>query len=207
MTDVVKSKDGIVRRCTVQYQNISENIPRYSDRAARSLIKLFNIDDASWQEDMDLVEKLIKEMNEDKEEIVKKYTMNFMTGLKVRLKAVGDHDLPQREAGVQHSVKAKMTKLKMTKGCDNCCCYSHCMMNEHGRTAGTLDIDVELYKESLFPNLLDRTLDKFEDYKAELLDKASMVNCLPYAVHTDLGRDEDVKEDSHSASVNAHISI
>ena len=29
------------------------------------MIKLFNIDDASWQEDMDLVEKLIKEMNED----------------------------------------------------------------------------------------------------------------------------------------------
>ena len=81
------------------------------------------------------------------------------------------------------------------------------MLNEHGKTVGILAEYVKLYKESLFPNLLDRTLDKFEDYKAELLDKASMVNFLPYAVHTDLGRDEDVKEDSHSASVNAHISI
>ena len=52
----------------------------------------------------------------------------------------------------------------------------------------------------LFPYLL-------EDYKAELLDKVSMVKFLPYAVHTDLGRDEDVKEDSHSASVNANIPI
>ena len=65
----------------------------------------------------------------------------------------------------------------------------------------------ELCKESMFHNLLDRTLDKFEDYKAELLDKASMVNFLPYAVHTDLDQDEDVKEDSHSASVNANIPI
>ena len=103
--------------------------------------------------------------------------------------------------------EAMMTKLKKTKGCENCSCYPHCMLNEHGKTVGILAEYVKLYKESLFPNLLDRTLDKFEDYKAELLDKASMVNFLPYAVHTDLGRDEDVKEDSHSASVNAHISI
>ena len=79
------------------------------------------------------------------------------------------------------------------------------MMNEQGKTVGILAEYVELYKESLFPNLLDRTLDKFEDYKAELLDKVSMVNFLPYAVHTDLDLDEDVKEDS--ASVNAHTSI
>ena len=103
--------------------------------------------------------------------------------------------------------EAMMTKLKMTKGCENCSCYPHCMMNEHGKTVCILTEYVELYKESLFPNLLDRTLDKFEDYKAELLAKVSMVKFLPYAVHTDLGRDGDVKEDSHSASVNAQISI
>ena len=85
--------------------------------------------------------------------------------------------------------EAMMTKLKMTKGCENCSCYPHCMMNEQGKTVGILAEYVELYKESLFPNLLDRTLDKFEDYKAELLDK-----------------DEDVKEDLH-ASVNAHTPI
>ena len=88
VTEIVKSKDGKVRRCTVQYQNASENVARYTDRAARSLIKLFNIDDANWQEDMDLVEKLIKEVNYKMEEAVEKYTMNFVRGLKVRLKAV-----------------------------------------------------------------------------------------------------------------------
>ena len=61
------------------------------------MIKLFNIDDASWQEDM--------EVNDEK-----KYKMNFSTGLKVRWKAVSDHDLPQREFGVQHNVKANMSR-------------------------------------------------------------------------------------------------
>ena len=61
ITEVVKGRDENVRRATVQYQNFNENHSRYTDRAARSLIKLFNIDDKNWQEDMDLVEKLIEE--------------------------------------------------------------------------------------------------------------------------------------------------
>ena len=182
----------------------------YSSHVLVMLDKV-NIDDASWQEDMDLVEKLIKEVNEDKEEIVKKYTMNFMTGLKIRLKAVGDHDLPQREAGVQHSVKAKMTKLKMTKGCDNCCCYPHCMMNEHGKTAGTLDVDVELCKESLFPGLLDRAWDQFEDYKVQMFDELPMVQdklmSMLHAVNIDLDQDGvDAEEDQPSFIASANTS-
>ena len=81
------------------------------------------------------------------------------------------------------------------------------MMIEHGKTVGILAEYLELCKESLFPSLLDRAWDQIEDYKAEMLDKVSMVHFLPYAIHTDLGQDEDVKEDSHSASVNANIPI
>merc|ERR1719233_1381725 len=66
ITEVAKGRDEVVRRTTVQYQNSSEEGPRYTDRAARSLIKLFNIDDKSWQEDMDLVEKLIDEAKDNK---------------------------------------------------------------------------------------------------------------------------------------------
>ena len=209
VTDIVKSKDGIVRRCTVQYQNVSENIPRYTDRAARSLIKLFNIDDASWQEDMDLVEKLIKEVYDDKKDAVKKYEVNLMSGLKVRLKAVSSYDLPQREVGVQHNLKAKMTKLKMTKGCKNCCCYSHCVISEHGKTVGTLDLNVELSKEFMFPDLLDRAWDEFEDYKVEMFDALPMVQdklvSVLHAINTDLDQDGfDAEEDqvSYFASAN-----
>merc|ERR1711867_42158 len=67
VTNVVQGKDEIVRRATVQYQNANEEKPRYTDRSARSFIKLFNIDDVSWQEDMDLVEKLIEETKVNKD--------------------------------------------------------------------------------------------------------------------------------------------
>ena len=42
----------VVRRANVQYQNAGEDGPRTTDRAARSLINLFNIVEIEWQCDM-----------------------------------------------------------------------------------------------------------------------------------------------------------
>ena len=52
IVNVVRSKDGQVRRAVVEYRNSSEESSRTTDRAVRSLIKLFNIDDEGWQADM-----------------------------------------------------------------------------------------------------------------------------------------------------------
>ena len=106
---------------------------------------------------------------------------------------------------------AMMTKLRTTKGCDNCCCYPHCMMNEHGKTAGTLDVDVELCKESLFPGLLDRAWDEFEDHKVEVFDDLPMVQVkLVSVLHTtltDLDQDgSNAEEDQFLFSASANIS-
>ena len=63
VVDIVKSsKDGLVRRVSVQYQNASENKPRTTDRAARTLIKLFNIDDTFWNDDMAEVGKACEQI-------------------------------------------------------------------------------------------------------------------------------------------------
>ena len=48
---------------------------------------------------------------------------------------------------------ALMTKIKMSKGCENCCCFPHCILNEHRKTVGKLDVYEELSKESLFPGI------------------------------------------------------
>ena len=50
-------------------------------------------------------------------------------------------------------------------------------MNEHGKSVGSLDIQVELVKEFMFPSLLDRAWDEFEGYKVELF---SMISWCPY---------------------------
>ena len=59
VTDVTIGKDGAVRRVVVQFQNVNENEPRFTDRAARSLVKLFNIQDTTWVDDMNTVEKVV----------------------------------------------------------------------------------------------------------------------------------------------------
>ena len=147
--------------------------------------------------DTEPVEKVTKEVNEDKEG---KY---MMTGLDVRLKAVGGH-----EVGVQHSVKAKMTKLKMIKRCMNCCCYPHSILN----TVDTLGIDVELSKE-FTPDLLDRAWNEFEDYKVQMLDGMHVVqDNLAYLLRaintTDLGQAEldDEEDDQFSFFASANTS-
>ena len=56
-------RDGLVREATVKYCNPSENIPRYTTRAARSLVRLFNVEDCHWKTDMEEVRKMLKTMN------------------------------------------------------------------------------------------------------------------------------------------------
>ena len=63
MEEIERGKDEVVRRAVISYQNASEDIARFTERGARSLIKLFNIDDNSWQQEMDVVSKLIDEAN------------------------------------------------------------------------------------------------------------------------------------------------
>ena len=85
------------------------------------------------------------------------------------------------------------------------------MMNEHGKTAGTLDVDVELCKESLFPGLLDRAWDEFEDHKVEVFDDLPMVQVkLVSVLHTtltDLDQDgSNAEEDQFLFSASANTS-
>ena len=55
-----KGRDGHVRRVDIEYKNHNEDVPRVTDRAARSVIKLFHINDSDWQDDMAKVEKLLE---------------------------------------------------------------------------------------------------------------------------------------------------
>jgi len=193
VSDVVKSKDGVVRRCTVQYQNSSEDQPSYTDRAARNLMKLFNIDDISWQQEMYLIEKLIEEakvVNTGEDihwvEAIESsntrqclcsnpsYDMNHLTGLRYRLIAVGGHDHPVHELGVQHRVETKMSKMKRVKNFKNCCCVNHCLLTGHERDDVCCD-HLEAAMEDSFLNMLDKSWSEFEDYEQGMLDTLPLV--------------------------------
>jgi len=70
---------------------------------------------------------------------------------------------------------------------------------------------VELCKESLFPGLLDRAWDQFEDYRVQMFDDLPMVQdklmSMLYAVNIDLDQDGvDAEDDQPSFIASANTS-
>ena len=214
VTKVVRGRDEVVRRATVQYQNSNEEEPRFTDRAARSLVKLFNIDDENWQEDMDLVEKLIEESKVSNEDTKQR-------DARPRLQAVHDGESLNRKLGVQHKPSAKLAKSKFTRPCSSCCCLSHCEKSPHNDAN---DVEIELSslevlddREVEYVNMLDRSwveesTEEVTDCETELLgfvsnnqDKFMSMIC---SVHLDLDLEENedkVPEDQPASADNITV--
>ena len=51
--ETTRSRDGLIRRIEIKYFNASENFPRFTDQIIRSVIKLFNISEGTWSDDME----------------------------------------------------------------------------------------------------------------------------------------------------------
>ena len=185
VTEVTRSRDGLVRRATVMYQNANENKPRNTDRATRSLIKLFHIDDQDWQADMAEVEKIVSALKQDKEEAsLPVYSMSHTgDGLRYRLDRLNatSTDGVKRRAGVQHKVGTKTAKNKFEKTCEKCCCSSHCSVavHEFGRNRQPDqnlvqftfdDSDVSRVEVNAFPHMLDRSWMDLDELQEEVMD-------------------------------------
>ena len=167
ITEVVKGKDGLVRRAMVKYQNSSEEVPRETDRAARSLIKLFNIDDQSWMEEMAEVEKLVFDLQDieakeqtkvvDKsegsieDEVQKNYVMKHVSDLKFKLTA--------------------KTSFSSLKPCRKCCCFSHCLV-QHTVSNADVDLRVKPCPKYVFTGMLDGSWTNSDVYEGMLADES-----------------------------------
>ena len=101
--NVIRSKDGVVRRATIRYHNHGENVPRFTDRAVRSLVRLFSLEDSYFAEDMAEVEKRIAQFA-------------HVPPIKIVRTESGNY---QVDAAAHVSARAKT--------CD-CCCVSQCSM-------------------------------------------------------------------------------
>ena len=42
---IIRSRDGRVRRVIVKYQNYNEDVRRFTDRSIRKLVKIFDIEE------------------------------------------------------------------------------------------------------------------------------------------------------------------
>ena len=59
--DVTRSSDKIIRRVDIRYHNSNEGASRTTDRSVRGVVKLFNVDEASWKQDMDSIQTLLQQ--------------------------------------------------------------------------------------------------------------------------------------------------
>ena len=187
--DVIKSKDDVVRKVVIKYQNANENVSRTTERAARKIIKLFHIDDTTWRDDMEEVTKLkdALEASDDEESGSRtvKYVMNPVPegkGLRFRLTAVGGYnDVIQlkRLQDVKRNAKAKVIRMKFIKPCLNCCCFGHCSVDcqsgddlPDGRCI-TPKLSTDAAR-SLPARWLDRSWLSLEQYEEEIMSLSKM---------------------------------
>ena len=173
VTDVIIGKDGAVRRAIVQFQNASEKEPRFTDRAARSLVKLFNIQDTTWVDDMNTVENMVdalKKENEESEGELVNQVEQEVASSQMKL---------QRGEGVQYRAVARVARKKMIKPCKTCCCVSHCLVTEHGPKVVPVVVNHYCYeKEHLFDYMPDRSWQGLEEYEEEMFSLAYKDNTL-----------------------------
>ena len=59
--DVTRGRDLLIREVRVRYHNADSWSPQFTDRAVRSLVRLFNVDEVNWQADLDIVAKVCRE--------------------------------------------------------------------------------------------------------------------------------------------------
>ena len=62
-------KDGFIRRVVVKYYNWKENHPRFTDRAARSLVRIFSAEEACLSEDLAELQEFLDEKKSSEEAV------------------------------------------------------------------------------------------------------------------------------------------
>ena len=163
VTDVTYGKDGKVRRATVEYQNANEDFgnKRTTERAVRSLVKLFHVDDKMWTAELGDVEQIIDTINNEEIDSGENESGNSQSFNST------SSDLQQLGQKLKLFVKEKSAG----KPCKMCCCLSHCKLVEnHGRSGKKLDVSTLLREEDRQPlEIMDRSWDLEDEYE-EMFD-------------------------------------
>ena len=125
---VTRSKDGVVRRANVRFYNSGESHARYTDRAVRSLCRIFNVEDNYFVHDMAEVEDMIK-MLDGKVDTTEKPMPEKVTPTKL-VKIGGKW------------VRADEPEIMTTQRSCLCCCPGHCEYNVHSLSGSLVGVNL-----------------------------------------------------------------
>ena len=156
---IIRSKDGVIRRAWVRYHNSGEKDARLSDRAVRSLVRIFNVEDNYFIRDMAEVERMIQMLDE------KVYESD---GEPVTEKKVQPTKLVKAADGKWVRAEDMPDVMTARKSCD-CCCPGHCRFNVHNMAGSVMGVNfankVATDLEQLeFPKIFESYLFDEEEY-------------------------------------------
>ena len=104
---LIKGRDGLIRRVIVRYQNSSEDFKRITDRHIRSLVKLFSLEDHCVDEDLAELQRRLEVSGK---------------GSWIRTQI-----LQYRLTGKQSAI-SRLSRDTDGAGCLSCCCSNHCLL-------------------------------------------------------------------------------
>ena len=182
---IIRSKDGVVRRALVRYHNSGETNARLSDRAVRSLVRIFNVEDNYFIRDMAEVEEMIKMLNEKAADDSDETPVLNKKVKPTKLVKVADGGWVRKED--------ESEVMTAHRSCE-CCCPGHCKFNVHNM-AGSLmgvnfanKVDTD-FGQLEFPNIFESYLFDEEDYDVPIKSNLVVEKDKLYDVITSLETD------------------
>ena len=109
---VVRGRDGIIRKVIVKYINAKENFPRLTERSARKLIRIWSADDPDLLTDLMEVQARVDVLQGQLQE------------------GGGGPGSANLGEGLSNQGAAAVGSCVLEKRCQ-CCCLSHCEVNFH----------------------------------------------------------------------------
>ena len=170
---VVRGRDGVIRRVIVAYRNANETVSRYTERSVRSLIRLYSADDPDLQVDLSVVQKRIDELQGLLEDRVE--------------------DLVEVVGSNVCQVRSSQSLRKC-----GCCCLAHCGVTFHNFT-GSKKYNVPAFGCEVLPlgYGLDIGLEELREENYSTLEGES----LEYMVSDEADNDAASNEDTLSSII------
>ena len=137
--NIVRGRDGYIRKAFVKYRNANEEIDRITDRSTRRLIKLYSEDDADLQVDLSKLQARIEELQD----------LSTRSSYKVQVSGTQGFEEDGKKLSCQ------------------CCCKSHCKVAVHNlygtKTHFASVMEKDVMVEFLFAQLDDMDVELVEE--------------------------------------------
>ena len=138
--DVTRSKDGVIRRANIRYTNAGENGAKFTDRAVRSLVRLFNVEDSYFVDDMAEVEKYVASLDAENTAAAAAEQNRVVQPVRVIRSNTGTYSIVTTECHDQAKLTSQYDcdQLVSRSGCDQCCCVGHCALSHYTGADGRM---------------------------------------------------------------------